>query len=253
MRDEAYDLVYILKPSHTNPDLRYSLRSVEKFCTFNKVWFIGFKPDWTTNVEFVPTEQNSTKWKNSTLNVLTACKTRDISNNFILMNDDFFALRPMHDWEHELNLSTGTIAFMIEKHRLEKRKSVWTEGFRYAQSLLNLLDCPYSYSFEAHLPMIINRQKFIEVFEHPLLQWFMCSEHVMLKRSLYRNLTMTENTPEPRIIRDVKLRQGEDLSRARLDSGWLSVFDGVTGNRDQYPKLNQYLYANFKNKSRYEL
>ena len=36
-----YDLVYILKPSEKNIDLRYSLRSVARFCNYRQIWFVG--------------------------------------------------------------------------------------------------------------------------------------------------------------------------------------------------------------------
>lgn len=38
------DLVYIVKNSEVNEDLRYSLRSVAKFVPHNKIWIVGYKP-----------------------------------------------------------------------------------------------------------------------------------------------------------------------------------------------------------------
>lgn len=59
--DANYDLVYILKQSDINPDLKFSLRSIEKFCTYRKVWIVGYKPSWIKNVEYLPTVQTGNK------------------------------------------------------------------------------------------------------------------------------------------------------------------------------------------------
>jgi hypothetical protein len=43
--NNEYDLVYIVKEEEINPELVYSLRSIEKFCTFRKIWIVGHKPE----------------------------------------------------------------------------------------------------------------------------------------------------------------------------------------------------------------
>ena len=59
------DLVYIVKNSEVNEDLRYSLRSVAKFVPHDKIWIVGYKPSWVQNVEYLPVPQNlGSKWKN---------------------------------------------------------------------------------------------------------------------------------------------------------------------------------------------
>ena len=51
------DLLYVVGggSKHNNAELRYSLRSIEKNCTgYDRVFIVGQKPEWVTNVEFYP-------------------------------------------------------------------------------------------------------------------------------------------------------------------------------------------------------
>ena len=130
-----YDLVYILKNSEINPDLKYSLRSICKFCTYRNIWFVGYKPSWVKDVQHITTKQTENKWKNSVLNYKTACECPDISENFILMNDDFFAIRQIIDWEKETNKCLGTLDEKIEELSINKNLSRWQNAFIYATDL----------------------------------------------------------------------------------------------------------------------
>ncbi len=251
MRDEDIDLVYILKPTDVNPELKWSLRSIERFCTFRKVWAVGHRPSWVQGMDLVHTEQRSTKWKNSTLNLFAACRTEGITERFVLMNDDFVAAHEVHGWEEECNVCLGTIDARIERSASEK-PSAWRRGFRYTRALLELMGSKSFLNFEAHFPMVVDKYRFLEVMAHPLLQWFVGQEGMVLqKRSVYRNLTLAEGE-SPRVIEDVKLREGADLSRPRLRDGWVSFYDGVVDNPSRFPLMNRWLREQFPRKSGFE-
>lgn len=250
--NKEYDLVYILKPSEKNWDLRYSLRSVEKFCKYKNIWFIGYKPTWSQNVKHIATIQNKDKWKNSMLNYKTACECPYISDNFILMNDDFFAIEPIIDWKENLNVCLGKIEDEVEKYKDNIKKSKWRYAFDYAQTLLRDLKCPTTWNYETHLPIIINKQKFLEMLNMPEIIEFQETNKVLHKRSIYKNLFPDVDMPTPRIINDVKITLKFDLSQKWLEESWLSVFDDVTNNIVRYPKLNAFLIKNFPTKSKYE-
>lgn len=251
--DKEYDLVYILKESDSNPDLKYSLRSIDKFCTFRNIWLVGYKPNWVQNVNFLKTEQTGTKWQNAMINMLAACNCEDISENFVLMNDDFFALSAIRNWKKALNVSLGTLEKQVIIYASRKNKSKWQYGFEYAVDLLNKCNCKRHINYETHLPIIFNRHKFIEMCEIPEIQAFMRTNKVMHRRSIYKNLYPDIDLPEPTKIRDVKISIGRDLNDSWLHCDWLSVFDGVTDNIRRYPKINKFLSSLYKDKCKYEL
>lgn len=251
--DKQYDLVYILKRSERNQDLKFSLRSVAKFCSFRNIWLVGYKPTWVKNVHYLPTNQNQDKWKNSIINYRAACECKDISDNFILMNDDFFALNPIYNWKENLNVCLGTLEDEVEKYKINEKRSRWQYAFEYAVELLDELNCKSHYDYESHVPIIINKKNFLEMLNKPEILQFNITPKVLHKRSVYKNLYPDTELDAPRKIKDVKITLKFDLSDSWLEEDWLSVFDDVVGNAKSYPKLNQYLSALFSEKCIFEV
>jgi hypothetical protein len=249
--DKKYDLVYILKESDDNPDLIMSLRSIEKYCTFRKIWVVGYKPSWLQNVEYIPTSQDGNKWDNSCTNWLAACKNKNISEDFILMNDDFFALQPIYNWKTNLNIALGQFDAEAKKYKNTKF-SKWQGGFVYGAELLDELGCKSRLNYEAHTPIMINKKKYLEMMKIPAIKEYMKTKKVLHKRSIYKNLYPDSEVGSPRIIRDVKMRLHCDLLSLWLMDSWLSVFDDVVTNNKRFPKVNYFLNKMFPNKSMFE-
>ena len=251
--DKQYDLVYILKEADINPDLKMSLRSVAQFCTFKNIWLVGYKPNWVQNVKFLKTEQTGTKWQNAMINMIAACECKDISEDFILMNDDFFALDYIRDWKKSLNLCLGTLEKQVLLYSTKRNKSRWQYGFEYAIDLLDKCGCNRHINYESHLPIIFNRYKFLEMCEKPVIKDFLNTPKVLHRRSVYKNLYPDLDLEEPTKIRDVKISIGRDLTDAWLHCNWLSVFDNVTENIRRYPRINKFLANMYPTKCEFEI
>ena len=93
------DLVYILGRGSNwqNNELRYSLRSVEKFVTgIRNVFIIGEKPSFINDqVIHIPYKDVYTnKARNIMAKILRACNDSRMTKNFMLWNDDYFAIQP---------------------------------------------------------------------------------------------------------------------------------------------------------------
>ena len=93
------------------------------------------------------------------INMIAACQCEDISENFVLMNDDFFALDHIRDWKKSLNLCLGTLEKQILLYSTKRNKSRWQYGFEYAVDLLDKCNCNSHINYESHLPIIFNRYK----------------------------------------------------------------------------------------------
>ena len=236
------DFVYIVKKDEVNEDLKYSLRSIAKFYPENKVWIVGYKPSWVKNVEYLPVEQTKDKWKNSITNILTACNCPDISDDFILMNDDFFMVKPIVPIEMIGNANLGLLSETIAKYKASR--SPWFDAFKQVYDLLKKIGVkePY-YDYEAHLPLQINKKKFLEVMSLPDVKNFMQTSRVLHKRTLYKNY---HKPAYPlKLPADVKVTRLYDDSESRLNiCGWLSVYDRQVGGSKFYV-LNKTLKGNF--------
>lgn len=91
------DQLYVLGNGsrHNDIELRFSLRSLEQNCKgYGRIFVVGRKPEWLTNVDFIPCEDNmGAAHKNIMKKILLACES-DISDWFTLQADDHFYVRP---------------------------------------------------------------------------------------------------------------------------------------------------------------
>lgn len=87
------DVVYICRKGD-NEELRYSLRSVSKNLPESRVWLVGYKPRWYSG-DFISVPDVSSKF-NNIHNLINHIAFEDqISDDFIMMNDDFFITKPL--------------------------------------------------------------------------------------------------------------------------------------------------------------
>jgi len=167
------DIVYLVKhdPENNSEELRYSLRSLKNI-PHDKVVIIGEKPDWVTNITFIPVPQTDTKKANVAKNLRTAVDSELVSDNFLLMNDDFFFMKPLSEMP---NINFGLMQDVINQYNLR-----YPEGSDYITSMIDLhkalIEAGYEnpISYELHTPMHINkhiaRSLFTEVTK-PLYQF----------------------------------------------------------------------------------
>lgn len=159
------DIVYLFKEDLENnsKELRYSLRSLKNI-PHGKVFIVGEKPDWVTNVEYIPVAQSKTKGENVMMNLFAATRSTQISDDFIMMNDDFFIMQKMQ--------KMPTLNFGDMKNLISRYVARYPEGSRYIDSMKKLYEvliergyeAPISY--ELHVPMVINKQKVRSLRKH---------------------------------------------------------------------------------------
>ncbi len=251
----GYDVVIPVRPGERNEDLRFSLRSLDKFgFNIRKVWLVGYRPSWVRNVEILPTSQHLDKWLNTRKNIESACRCKEITDDFILMNDDFILTQRTSDWRHFNGYHRGTL---FEKECFYSRfpdGNVWREGFHFNRQILILAGYgkgefePLNY--EVHFPVVLNREKRLTLFDRPEFRKYKNeSDPLLFQRSIYFNLYPHEfqrQISDGKIFTDVKnfdyFRQHEVIS----------VADNVIGDRDKAPILHQWLDENLSEKSCFE-
>src|SRR4051812_33004749 len=93
----APSVVYVNKVDEVNEELRYSLRSIAKNLPHAEVWVTGYPPPWVRNVRSIDVERPKgwTKYTSSTDNLRAAVEHPELPDDCLLMNDDFFVLRPV--------------------------------------------------------------------------------------------------------------------------------------------------------------
>lgn len=157
------DIVYLVKEAPSNNELVFSLRSICENVPHRDVWFVGGKPKGTRPDHHIKIVQTSpVKWQNTSQLLRTACLNDEISDEFMLFNDDFFVLQPITELPY---YSDGDLNRRIEE--LEERNNA---GSKYISQLRNTYmmlygKCLPTQNYALHVPMIINKYEMLETFD----------------------------------------------------------------------------------------
>lgn len=155
------DIVYILKEGKENEELKYSLRSLEnKMFNYDRVVFVGGKPDKIEPDLYIPMKQEChSKWDNARNNIYNLCTHTELSNNILLMNDDFFVMRKT-DAEKIINRYWGTLKQHIERIEQKNRgDSKYTRKLEHSLLYFKKHGIDEPLNFETHTPFVFERDK----------------------------------------------------------------------------------------------
>lgn len=228
------DLVYILKDSKVNEEFRYSLRSVEKYAkNYNSVITIGgCVQGITTDKNIFLHQIGATKYDKVNLTLREICLNPLISDNFVLMNDDFFIMKDtdMSKLKYYYRCSMSEYIEIIIERLFQ---SEYTERLAKAALALEKLNLD-TRCFELHIPMLFNKHKLLEIFGV-----FPGFNGV---RSLYGNWYKVRATK----MNDCKIFTfGDDFIK---DTQFLSTSDGSFRNG----AVGEYLRSTFDEPSKFE-
>jgi hypothetical protein len=167
------DVVYICR-SGPNEELRYSIRSVEKNLPHRNIWVIGQAPEWYKG-SFIEVQNASAKYLNARANLDVLVRSEQISDDFILMNDDFFIMRPIEKISY---FYEGTLLERAERNELLTSTGAYTKLLHNTNDKLRNMGIENPLNYEMHIPMIMNKKNLKEVLKHKTCLW----------RSMYGNI-----------------------------------------------------------------
>jgi len=235
------DVVYMVKAGERNEELRYSLRSVAANLPHGRVWIVGHRPTWLTGVEHLRVRQGDQKHDNTWSILRAAANCPDISDEFVLMNDDFFVMQPL---DRVPMLHRGPLTGWLERHGA--RRGSWAaEKMQATADVLTAVgrDPSALLSYELHVPMAMDRRWLAEaVAVVDLMRTSGRVKGPLCKRTLYGNYAQVGGVAAD----DCKIAN-EDLAPdpARL---FLSTSDGSF----RYWKVGRYIRARLTAPSPYE-
>src|SRR5690606_10294105 len=129
-----------------------------------KVFIAGYKPTWGgDHILHIPSDQSGEKYDNVRNNWIAALQDPRLSDDFILMNDDFFIMQP-----------TKHVPPLRRKKNIEHYIKLFSElnpKSHYVKTMKQVRDTLLSWgieeisSYELHVPMLINKQKMLTLFE----------------------------------------------------------------------------------------
>jgi len=149
------DFVYTCRDGE-NEELRYSIRSVLNSFPDAKIWVSGGRPDWYKG-NYIKVYQDSSPHINQLSNLMAACKSNSVDDNFILMNDDFFIVNKINKIEYfhgGLLQEKIDTYYELVKDNLYVRRLMQTHGRLLRYGINQPLD------YELHIPFPVEKDKF---------------------------------------------------------------------------------------------
>jgi hypothetical protein len=147
------DLVYICK-NGDNEELRYSIRSAVQNLPHSKIWVVGGKPEWYSG-NFIEVPQSNSKYTNVRKILEEIRDNRSISEKFVLMNDDFFVIKPL---KKVPNLHGGKLIDKVHQYQDLSMGSGYTRLLEQTYLRLIKMGIEEPLDYDIHVPMIMSRK-----------------------------------------------------------------------------------------------
>jgi len=181
------DLVYICR-SGDNEELRYSIRSMVENFPHDNIWVVGGKPDWYIG-NHIPIPQGRIKYENAQKNLKAIVESKEISEKFVIVNDDFYAIKPI---KRVYTFVSGLLYDKLQSYSSRHPSSYYTSliGLTYKRIKQLLGNDFVPMDYDIHVPMVYEKEKLKSLVKYTLL-W----------RSLYGNIY---DVPY-KIMKDVKV------------------------------------------------
>lgn len=230
------DVVYVLGNGSRwkNNELKYSLRSIEKYLKFGKVFIVGEKPDWIKDIIHIPATDphRANKERNIYEKILLACNDDRISNNFFFFNDDHFLLKKVDRLEAH--------------HREPLEEFTWGRYTMYKHSANNTIShlkrrSLSTFNYDIHCPIVYNKEKF------KAMDYNWNVRYGYLIKSLYGNTHQLQG----RIMEDCKIQTTLTIHQLkdRVKDRWVfSIGDGAICK-----DLVKFMDELYPEKSRFEI
>lgn len=231
---EAPDIVVPVREGSANEQLRYALRSWAAHLPHRRVWVVGHRLPWLNGVQHIPTQQIGTKYQNTTIAVRAACEHPEVSETFLLANDDMFVMRPCTSMPV---LHRGPVQ-AVEPYYAARASGPYLRGMRETRALLEQLGHPDPLSYELHVPMPVDKAGMLRALD--------VGRHldVLHKRTLYGNLAELGGKE----FRDVKIAH-----RAPRGYGAHSGFLSTMPDSFAAGMVGQFIRSAFPQPCRYEI
>lgn len=219
-----------------HPELRYALRSFDSNVSgIDEVWILGGKPRWLRDANHIPLVQGGAKYQNVRRMLQHACLEPAISDPFLLINDDMFALLPQEMSALQM-LHGGPFQEFVQNQRGRVGNSRYVQGAGQTLKLLERQGYHAPLSWSLHTPIVVHKAAFLEAIH-------LCGDSgvPLHLRSLYGALQGLEGTRHV----DVKL-----VGKALPAPDWKYV--STSDASFQMQPVGKLIQSRFKASSRWE-
>jgi hypothetical protein len=227
------DFVYICKDGN-NEELRYSIRSVVQSFPDSNIWVVGGKPVWYSG-NYINIKQVLTKYRNAIQNLNAICNSNEISEEFILMNDDFYIVKNIN------TIKTYHGGLLLDKINLYQKinsNSNYTRKLAATYKKIKSLDIENPLDYELHVPMVMEKKKLKQILQN---------NDQFLWRSIYGNVfgvggeqmeDVKVYTKGPLVLKSYNLKKDEHIYLSSADTSFDMILSNIL--KKQFTEKTKY-------------
>lgn len=213
------DIVYIYNGWKNGEEMRWSMRSIERFGqNVGRVWLLGKKPAWCSEeVTEIPYTSDKSLYKENDITraIFHAAHEPELPNRFLICADDYFYLEPTDFDNYPIFLKNSELpASTIGKEKMG--------GINYVKSLVNTravltaAQLPTA-NYSQHCCFPADKRLMAE-FKH-VFDAAMLLEYGAVFDSLMANIIIDKEGIEPTPRHDNKVRTARNLADLRQQIG----------------------------------
>jgi hypothetical protein len=227
------DFVYICKDG-SNEELRYSIRSVVESFPDSKIWVVGGKPTWYTG-NYIEVSQNLSKYRNAIENLKALCNSEDISNRFVLMNDDFYIVKNIDSIK---DYHGGPLLEKINLYQKLNSNSNYTRKLAATYKKIKSLGIENPLDYELHVPMVMEKEKLKQTLQN---------NYQFLWRSIYGNVfnvggeqmeDVKVYVKGPLVLKSYNIKKDDHIYLSSADTSFDILFNNIL--KKQFNKKTKY-------------
>jgi hypothetical protein len=152
------DLVYPWR-GRDSEELLYSIRSARNI-GYENVWVVGpRRPEGLPGALHLAVSEGPRKFSNLPRAILAAASEPEVSDTFVLMNDDFFVLEPHPD---------GLPTLHRGRTAEQRRTGPYGRGYEETDKVLERMGVGDPLSYELHVPMVVDKAAMRSALEEGL-------------------------------------------------------------------------------------
>jgi hypothetical protein len=208
------DVVYLCKHGSANEQLRYSLRSLVNL-DHERVWIVGGWPRWVSDVRTIAVARRRSRYEHTTRSLCAAASHPEISETFVLMNDDFYIMHPTTVQPHH----RGEIGQVQDP----RSSNHYRHNLRQTMDWLRTQG-QTSLDYDLHIPMVLTKTQIREMAAMALPD-----SAQVFTRSVYGNLFGIGGTE----LHDPKVRdeqEGWHENWTYLSTTAITFYQGAIGS-----------------------
>lgn len=134
-------------------ELRFCLRAIERYLKgYRNIYIVGHLPRWCTNVIHIKHGEYHPKANNIHDKITAACNHSDITEDFIVFNDDYFLVQAVEAAIYPYYYSDDALDEVMQRPKANPYRRLVVDTFNEIG--------PAKY-YDIHCPIVINKEAFL--------------------------------------------------------------------------------------------